>query len=395
MFDAYAQHAERLCVENILSTCAQGGQFISHAEVTELIVENQQLKGLVFHDRLENKKYKIKTKILLNVAGPWVDQLLSGLKPSKKLIGGTKGSFLVVDSFRGCPKDSFFFETFEDGRPIVVTPWNGRYLIGTTDIRYDEDPGQAVITPDETKYLLREANLLFPMAQLTEDSILFTYAGVRPLPRQEEGATVDITRKHIVFDHSPTVEGLISIVGGKLSTYRNLAEEAVDCAVRKLGSKTSPCTTARRKFLGASSENFNDFCEAFKKKSPFTEKSTKRILSIYGTRSQLLIELAKKGDQDLHEVFDEQTGAVGVEVLMAFEEEHAQTLSDLLLRRSMVAYDSVFDMKTAEKAVGLLQKYLGWSAERGEEEIKMYRNDVQVFQKRNMRTATMEQEMTA
>src|SRR5262249_29145998 len=160
----------------------------------------------------------------------WVDGVLGDAAPPKRLIGGTKGSHLVVEPFPGAPREAVYAEAEGDGRPYFVVPWNGLYLIGTTDTRYEGDLDDCVATDDEIAYLIDETNRLIPEAALTAQQVLYTYAGVRPLPApgvgtkdRDEGA---ITRSHVIHDHAgrdvpegERVEGLLSIVGGKITTY--------------------------------------------------------------------------------------------------------------------------------------------------------------------------------
>jgi len=177
--------------------------------------------------------------VVINAAGPWIDLVLehSPLK-SPKLIGGTKGSHIVVPVFAGAPASAIYLEARSDGRPIFVIPWNKLYLIGTTDVPFEGDPDEVRCEDWEIDYLLSETNLAVPSAKLTRDSILQTYSGVRPLPYQSS------TRRHFIREH-PQLSNLLSIVGGKLTTYRSLSEECVDLIFRKLGRDSPPCRTAK------------------------------------------------------------------------------------------------------------------------------------------------------
>ncbi len=198
-----------------------------HRRVQSLIVADGRCRGARLHGGGE-----IRADVVLNVAGPWVDAVL-GVHEQRPLIGGTKGSHLVVGRFPGAPSEALYVEA-EDGRPYFIVPWNDLYLIGTTDTRYRGDLDHVVATDEEIEYLISATNEVIPGARLTRDDVLYTYAGVRPLPWTEDSEG-SITRRHIIHDHAPEVEGLLSIVGGKLTTYRHLAEQAVDAVYGKLG----------------------------------------------------------------------------------------------------------------------------------------------------------------
>ena len=159
--------------------------------------------------------------------------------PQRRLNGGTKGSHLIVDPFPGAPKDVVYYELKTDGRLVLVIPWMGRYMIGTTDIRFDDDPDDARCSAAEMDYLLGEVNQLIPQARLTERDVLYTFSGVRPLPYAPGVVEAKIPRSHVLHDHAPDMPGLVTVVGGKLTTYRQLAEDAVDDVFRRLGAQAS------------------------------------------------------------------------------------------------------------------------------------------------------------
>src|SRR5919107_2087372 len=215
-YDAQAEYAERLAVENAVSARDYGAVVLTYAEVGRLIVEDGRAVGVEFTDSLSGERYAARAPVTVNVAGPWVDEVLEGMdrygSSEERMIGGTKGSHIVVDPFPGAPRTALYVEAREDGRPYFILPWNGRYLIGTTDIRYEDDLDLVVADDEEIDYLINETNHVIPEANLTRDDVLFTYSGVRPLPYQPEGEEGGITRSHIIYDHG---EGR-SAAGGRL-----------------------------------------------------------------------------------------------------------------------------------------------------------------------------------
>ena len=191
-------------------------------------------------------------RIVINAAGPWIDELLAeSVANSPRLIGGTKGSHIIVAPFAGAPDTAIYVEAETDARPFFIIPWNGNYLIGTTDIRYDGDLDHVRIETEEIDYLLRETNRVIPKAKLTREQILYTYSGVRPLPFVSDKDVPDITRKHFIRAN-PRVDNLFSIVGGKLTTYRSLAEQTVDFVWQEVGRQTGPAVSSQvRAYLNA------------------------------------------------------------------------------------------------------------------------------------------------
>jgi glycerol-3-phosphate dehydrogenase len=199
-------------------------------------------------DELSGRMLAVEAKVVVNAAGPWVDEVLRGSDAERHepLMGGTKGSHLVVD-WPGGPQHAIFASAKSDGRPFFILPWYRYTLIGTTDIRYDGDPSKAQCTLDELRYLIDEATRLLPSTPLRAEQVLYTYCGVRPLPATPKGAEAAITRKHFVIDHVKRggPRGLLSIVGGKLTTYRSMAEEIVDHVERLLGRSPTASSTAK------------------------------------------------------------------------------------------------------------------------------------------------------
>ena len=243
-FDAQVEFPERLVLENVRAARELGAQVFDHTIVTNLLVEDNMVSGIEFVTA-DGQTQSARALVVINATGPWVDRLLERAPvESPRLIGGTKGSHLVVPPFPTAPANAIYLEARSDGRPMFIIPWNGKYLIGTTDVRFEGNPDEVRCEPWEVDYLLSEANLAFPKAELSERDIVLTYSGVRPLPATSEKDEQSITRRHFIRQH-PRLSNLLSIVGGKLTTYRSLSEECVDLVFRKLGRKSPPCMTAK------------------------------------------------------------------------------------------------------------------------------------------------------
>lgn len=237
-YDAQVEFPERLVMANVLSAQEFGAEVLTHTRVTNLVVEDGRVSEVEFANEVAE------AGVIINAAGPWIDFVLERVAvKSPKLIGGTKGSHIVVPPFPGAPANAIYLEARSDGRPIFIIPWNKLYLIGTTDVRFEGDPDEVRCEPWEIDYLLSETNLALHAAHLTRDNIVGTYSGVRPLPVTHDKDEQSITRRHFIRQH-PQLPNLLSIVGGKLTTYRSLAEECVDLIFQKLGKDSPPCRTA-------------------------------------------------------------------------------------------------------------------------------------------------------
>ncbi|HWT03059.1 MAG TPA: glycerol-3-phosphate dehydrogenase [Pyrinomonadaceae bacterium] len=386
-YDAQVEYAERLVFENALSAARHGATIQTYSRVDDIIVEGGALRGVQYTDLINDKSHVAHARVALNVSGPWVDEVLaqSG-RARERLICGTKGSHLVVDEFEGAPASALYVEARADGRPFFIIPWNGAYLIGTTDLPFEGSPDEALASEEEIAYLLAETNRVIPAAQLTRDSIRYTYSGIRPLPCRTGAEPAGVTRRHFIRDHAPAVEGLLSVVGGKLTTYRNLSEQAVDAVFEKLGRKVPECRTAEEPLPGARVKDFGAFAAQFKKESNLPEAAAERLLKVYGSRAEDVLKAASE-DEGLRQIFSKVSGAIGAEVVFSFREEMAQTLTDCLWRRTMVGMNSEAGLDAVEAAAKVAQKYLGWDDERVAREVDDYRNYVRRFRPRAMRPA--------
>lgn len=366
-YDAQVEFAERLAVENVLAAIEHGASLLTYKRVSELLSEGGRIRGVV----LDGDSADVAVaEVVINAAGPWVDRVIdrhrikgaseqwsNGAEPRtggrhEQLIGGTKGSHIVVAPFAGAPESAIYLEAVSDGRPFFVIAWNGNYLIGTTDVRFAGDPDEVRSEGWEIEYLLAETNRAFPAARLTREDVLYTYSGVRPLPFTRNEGEQRITRRHFLREH-PQFPNLISVVGGKLTTYRSLAEECVDLVFRKLERSAPACDTARVPLPGAMGDAPADVCERWKR--------------IYGSRAREIAELGKRLNDP---------NPLTAEVVFAFEKEVATTLGDCFLRRNMIGLNADRGLSNLERAAAIGKHFLGWSGERAAREVESYREEI-------------------
>lgn len=372
--DAQVEFAERLVLENVLSARDHGAAIRTYEKVVAFRIDEGRVSGVEFVNQLNGKKSCVRAGLIVNAAGPWVDQVLGKVgSAANRLIGGTKGSHIIVAPFPGAPRSAIYVEAETDGRPFFVIPWNGHLLVGTTDKRFNDDLDNVRIDESETSYLLHEVNRLFPEAGLNHDSILFSYSGVRPLPITANQRERSITRRHFIREHED-VKGVLSIVGGKLTTYRRVAEQTVDLLFRKLGKQDPGSRSTVEPLPGA--ELSLEKVEG--EMSLLSSHVKERLLRIYGGRTAAILELVRL-DPMLLQIIDQESGAIAGEVVFAFESELAQTLSDCLLRRMMVGWNSKCGLNAIEAAVEVARKHLAWSEQRLREEVSIYQKSIERF----------------
>ncbi len=376
-YDAQVRFAERLVLENVLDARESKAEVLTYAKVRRLFVEGGKVSGVQFVTA-DGAAHVARSRLVINAAGPWVDQLLERAPvESAKLIGGTKGSHIIVPKFAGSPARAIYLEAESDRRPFFIIPWNRKFLIGTTDVRFEADPDQVRCELWEVDYLLKETNRAFPQARLTREDIFYTYSGVRPLARTLETTEENITRRHFIREH-PELKNLLSIVGGKLTTYRSLAEECVDLVFRKLGRQSPPCTTTAplpgMAFLGELDWRAGPESFAFRNRQ--FRPMARRLWRIYGFRAELVAQLALK-DERLSRPLGHDV--LSAEVVFAFEQEFAKTLADCFLRRTMVGLKAHLGLPYIESAAEIGKQFLGWTDARAKSEIQNYRHEVDRF----------------
>jgi glycerol-3-phosphate dehydrogenase len=365
-YDAQVEFAERLVLENALSAQHHGALVRTYTRVEQFVIEDNRVAGVELSDLNSGKRYSTRGRITINAAGPWVDEIL-GDSSGVRLIGGTKGSHVVVGRFPGAPQTALYVEARVDSRPFFIIPWNGNFLIGTTDKRFEGNPDNAAIDEAEIEYLLGETNRVIPGAKLTRDSILFSYSGVRPLPFTSNKREQSITRRHFIHGHGKP-RNLFSIIGGKLTTYRSLSEEAVDLVFRTLGRKVPRSKSKDEPLPGGAMSISKDLRDELVNRG-LSATTIDHLLRVYGTRAAEVMKLADE-DPTLLEIFDSETGAIGAEVVFAFRHELAQTLRDCLLRRTMVGLNSTNGRNAVHTSAHIAQHHLNWSNERVKDEIE-------------------------
>lgn len=360
-YDAQVTFAERLVLENLLAARSAGAEIRTHCEVTRIAVDGGTVTSLAYED-LNGDGHVVYVKAVVNAAGPWVDRVLGvAPTPTRRLIGGTKGSHIIVGKFDGAPSDAFYVEAAADGRPFFIIPWNEQYLIGTTDIRYDEDLDQIRASGAEVDYLLEETNRVFPKAALTREEIHYAYAGVRPLPFKEAGPESAITRRHIIKVNKEVASGLVSIVGGKLTTYRNLAEQTVDKLAKLQRLKLPACRTRDTDLPGAwGIDRARDLLRGLE---ILSDTGIERLLHIYGGRAAAIAELAQTSG-DLAGTLGPGERVLAAEVVFALREEFALTLTDVVFRRMMIGFDADQGRSLYTEVAALAATEAGWSPER-------------------------------
>jgi glycerol-3-phosphate dehydrogenase len=384
-YDGQVPLAERLCLENIISAQNAGATVLNYVEVTELPIKNQRITDVVCQDKLTGETFTIagsQDAMVINTSGPWVDKVCKlGNKQGQdtpigdtRKMGGTKGSHIVVNPFPGAPQgSSLYVEAKSDGRPFFIVPWLGMYLIGTTDLPFKGDLENVKADNDEIDYLLQETNNIIPTANLGRDDIVFTYSGVRPLPNAEGKKPGSITRKHIIFDHSKEgVSNLYSLIGGKLTTYRNVGEEMVDKVLKKMQKPPKNCQTDSLPLPGCILPDDRRRQQAIQDYGSILSMTViEHLFNVYGARALEVLTLTKEYPE-LAQSISPRLPDIKAQIVYAVNSEFAHNLIDIARRRTSLAMKGNYGLDLIPVMTETLQKYCGWSQDRCDRAIVEY-----------------------
>lgn len=336
--DAQVEFPERVCVELMQEARCAGADARSHTRVTSLRQEGNRVAGATVRDELTGEETQIEAAVTINAAGPWLDVVNRTLNaPPPRLIGGTWGTHLILPMRPEGPHGPIYATAKKDGRPFFLLPWDGRLLVGTTDVRFTgDDPDALRIEGWEVDYLLAETNHLFPNVNYRAEDIQETTVGIRPLPASEKN-TGAITRRHYLVDHAVRhgIAGLGSIVGGKLTTYRSLAEEAVDWALRTLGKPVSPSPTARIPDGIPPVPAQVEAVRARLAKLGLADAVAPRLVALYGPAVSDVLGRIER-DPTLGRPIAAGQPHLEAQVVHAAEAEGARTVDDVVRRRLML-----------------------------------------------------------
>ncbi|MGO9243424.1 MAG: FAD-dependent oxidoreductase [Verrucomicrobiia bacterium] len=230
----------RFCIDHILHAAELGASCINYCTLTGLITREDRIVAARVRDEVGSCMFEISARVFVNAAGPWVEQVcgLTPFEAGSVRVSPAKGVHLIVP--RLTRQHAVAFQARSDRRILFVIPWGDNSLLGTTDTDFDGDPAQARVEQADVDYLLAEARALFPDAPLSESDIITTTVGVRSVAASVRATPSERSREHRVVR---TGCNLLSIIGGKYTTHRVIAQQTVDAAYGLLNVAAPPCRT--------------------------------------------------------------------------------------------------------------------------------------------------------
>jgi glycerol-3-phosphate dehydrogenase len=373
-YDAQCDDA-RLVLATARSAIHHGALVANYTAVLGLERTAGRVVGAQVEDSLGGGRGVIRASVVVNATGPWSDRIRlmedAGAAP---LLRPTKGIHVVVERRRIDHKHGIIFTSPIDGRVLFILPWGDLSYIGTTDTDSPESPDRLEVRSEEIIYLLRSANARFPNARLTLEDVRASWAGLRPLVAEREArAASSRSRDHTIVQGSG---GMITVAGGKLTTYRVMARDVVDRAVRELRfregrSRPGAALTEEEALPGGETADFGPFRERGLELGVWPE-SVDHLLRHYGTEAAGIYNLGG-GDRRLLRRLLPPHPAIEAEVLHAVRRELARTVEDVLVRRLHLYYEHAErGIPAARRVAELMAREFAWDEQRVEAEAARY-----------------------
>lgn len=372
-YDAWMPYPERICLELLLDAEASNPDCRAINYVSAVAGDAH---SVTLRDELADERFSVRPKVVINAAGPWIDFVNRRIgQDERRYISGTKGSHLVLDhpDLLAATGDSEIFFENDDGRIVLILPYLGRVMIGTTDIRID-DPDDAVINDEEIDYILGMAGKVFPAIQVDRSQIVFSFSAVRPLPYSEGGATGQISRDHsiktIPADDACTYP-IYSLVGGKWTTFRAFSEQAADRALSDLDlprrASTKNMAIGGGRAYPRSAAARERWLRDLRRRSELPLDRLRELFGRYGTRADEIALHISAGDDF---ALANQPGYSRREIEFILRHEKVARLEDLVLRRAAIAMLGDLTRPLLAELADVCAESLLWSEEKKEQEVQ-------------------------
>ena len=372
-YDAATDDA-RLTLANILSAEEHDAVVLNHAPVARLARDGNRVTGAVV--AVDNEERSVRARVVVNATGPWTDSLraFDNNTPTRSAVRGTKGVHIAVPRERLATHAAITLLSPVDGRVMFALPSTATTIIGTTDTQTDERPDAVRASDADIDYLLATANHFFPSAHLTPADVVAAWAGIRPLVASGFKRDASSASREHQIDRSAS--GLISVSGGKLTTYRSMAAEVVTAVERALGRQPTRSTTDRRPLPGGELRSLDEALRTAELEVG-DAAIARRLVEAYGSKWHEVAAVTAQEPALARRLVRELPNLLA-EVVYSVEHEMAVSLADVLIRRLRVAYEVADHGRSAARvATAVLAGRLGWDNTRARDEIVRYEAEIE------------------
>lgn len=323
----------RLVIELIKAAAERGAVVANYARVREIIKSNTAVTGAVVEDSMTGEPFSLRARITVNATGVWSDQLVRLCEPeSAPRVRPSKGVHIVVPGEKIAVKAAVLIRSVGEDRFLFVVPWLGRTLIGTTDTDYTGELDHPTANEDEIERLIQSARAAFPGSALSRRDVISVFAGLRPLVQDADKSTTDLSRKEEILEND---FGMISIIGGKLTTYRHIAERVVDRIIRRLDAGSAGGSrTARITLAGGIADSEEP--ERLATRYRLFAETIRHLKETYAGNYRKVLSLTLESES-LKERLSPDLPHIRAEVAYAACSEMAMTVDDFLSRRTRIS----------------------------------------------------------
>lgn len=359
VYREYLTDDARLVIANIRAGIRAGGKAINKLKVTGIHKEHDKVRGVEVGCQLSGESFVIKGRCVINAAGPWVEQIcsLDGLPMPKSMVL-SKGVHVVVPSDK-LPVKQMTFAVSLDDRPVFVVPRGNTVYLGTTDTLHKDAEVWPEVTSAEVEYLFEPIKRYYGI-ELNREDCITSWAGLRPLIFESGKSTKEISRKDEVW---LSESGMVTIAGGKLTGYRKMAEDAVKKACEVIGFKVKQLELNETLPGGDIHTSLRQCALDLTQSYPMNDKQSERLIQLYGAESRDVLGRGKDAVLPNGSILDG-------EITWAIEEEGAQSLEDVLYRRTRAAlYSPAESVQLVDPVAEMMAERLGWNVDRKEREV--------------------------
>ena len=373
-YDAATDDA-RLTLANVIAAEELGAVAVNHASVVRMIREGERIVGAVVREDGDEREVSVRASVVVNATGPWTDTVraMDG-NARANAVRATKGVHIAVPRERLATHAALTLLSPTDGRVMFALPSTATTIVGTTDTPTDETPDRVRASREDVDYLLASANFFFPAARLTPADVVAAWAGIRPLVASGfTGDPASASREHRI---DGSASGMISVSGGKLTTYRSMAAEVVDVVERSLGRRRRRAKTNVVPLPGGDIRSFDEALRAAELEVGDSAVA-RRLVEAHGSRWREVAALTTAEPALARRIVRELPYLLA-EVVYAVEREMAMTLADVLVRRLHLAFEVADHGRSAARvATAILAGRLGWDNPRARSEIVRYEAEVE------------------
>ncbi len=370
----------RLVLLNASMAHGAGADILSYCRMDAPIFEDGRVAGVQFEDLAEGGTYEVRGSVVVNTTGAWSDTVRMMVTSAERLLRPTKGIHLLLPREKIGNRNAVVIRSPTDRRVLFALPWGDYTIVGTTDTDFAGNPDQVGVEGADVDYLLEAVNSTFPDAGVRRNDVVSTYAALRPLIGQSGRTESEISRDYRIVEEAP---GMLSLLGGKLTTYRPPTIRVADRVSRMLGQRPqAPREPPSPASQDASREDFGSLdTEASRRAAQMglDEDVADNLVTSYGLGVREVLELAT--EVALRERIVPGLPYIMAEVVYSMEAEMAMRLEDVLVRRTKVFYeDPRHGLDAAEDVAHLMAERSNWSEERRQRELEDYKSLVQAME---------------